>query len=59
MFCDLVGSTALSERLDPEDLRSLMQAYQQTCGVVIERYAERIDCNPVGITHQDRTSSAG
>ena len=30
MFCDLVGSTALSERLDPEDLRGLMQAYQQT-----------------------------
>ena len=42
MFCDLVGSTALSERLDPEDLRSLMQAYQQTCGVVIERYAGHV-----------------
>ena len=28
MFCDLVGSTALSEQLDPEDLRALMQAYQ-------------------------------
>jgi class 3 adenylate cyclase len=38
MFCDLVGSTALAETLDPEDLRSLMQAYQQACGAVIERY---------------------
>jgi class 3 adenylate cyclase len=38
MFCDLVGSTALSERLDPEDLRSLLQAYQQACGAIIERY---------------------
>ena len=38
MFCDLVGSTALSERLDPEDLRDLMQAYQRTCGEVIARY---------------------
>jgi class 3 adenylate cyclase/predicted ATPase len=38
MFCDLVGSTALSETLDPEDLRSLMQAYQQAAGTVIERY---------------------
>ena len=28
MFCDLVGSTALSEQLDPEDLRALVQAYQ-------------------------------
>ncbi len=38
MFCDLVGSTALSEQLDPEDLRDLMQAYQQACGAVVERY---------------------
>ena len=38
MFCDLVGSTALSEKLDPEDLRSLMQGYQKACGSVIERY---------------------
>ena len=38
MFCDLVGSTALSEQLDPEDLRALMQAYQQAAGAVIERY---------------------
>ena len=31
MFCDLVGSTALSERLVPENLRELMHAHQQTC----------------------------
>ena len=38
MFCDLVGSTALSEQLDPEDLRSLMQAYQQAAGGAVARY---------------------
>ena len=38
MFCDLVGSTALAERLDPEQLRDLMQAYQRACGDVIEKY---------------------
>ncbi len=38
MFCDLVGSTALSERLDPEDLRAVMQAYQRSCGEIIARY---------------------
>ena len=27
MFCDLVGSTALSARLDPEDLQELLRAY--------------------------------
>src|SRR5712671_3460541 len=30
MFCDLVGSTALSARLDPEDLRDVMAAYHRT-----------------------------
>ena len=38
MFCDLVGSTELATKLDPEQLRDLMQAYQRACGEVIERY---------------------
>jgi len=38
LFCDLVGSTALSERLDPEDLSGLMRAYRKACTDVIERY---------------------
>ena len=29
MFCDVVGSTPLSERLDPEELRELMRSYQE------------------------------
>src|SRR6201987_4219717 len=37
MFCDLVGSTALSARLDPEDLRAAMGAYHRCCATVIER----------------------
>jgi class 3 adenylate cyclase len=35
MFCDLVGSTALSARLDPEDLRGVMAAYQKCCASLI------------------------
>ena len=35
MFCDLVGSTSLSSRLDPEDLRNLMQMYQDTASAAI------------------------
>jgi class 3 adenylate cyclase/predicted ATPase len=42
MFCDLVGSTALSESLDPEDLRGVLQAYQKACGDVVERYAGHV-----------------
>jgi len=38
MFCDLVGSTALSEQLDPEDLREVMRAYQDTSGAAIARF---------------------
>src|SRR5882672_7331108 len=37
MFCDLVGSTALSQRLDPEQLREIMRAYQQAGGSAIEK----------------------
>lgn len=38
MFVDLVGSTELSGRLDPEDLRELMRAYQSAVVATIERY---------------------
>jgi predicted ATPase/class 3 adenylate cyclase len=37
MFCDLVGSTALSGSLDPEDLRGIIGAYHRCCTEVIER----------------------
>jgi class 3 adenylate cyclase/tetratricopeptide (TPR) repeat protein len=42
LFCDLVGSTALSQVLDPEELRKLMQMYQRACGEVIERYERHV-----------------
>jgi class 3 adenylate cyclase/tetratricopeptide (TPR) repeat protein len=35
MFCDLVGSTALSARLDPEDLREIIGGYHRRCADVI------------------------
>ena len=38
MFCDMVGSTVLSGQLDPEELREVVRAYQQTSAEVIERY---------------------
>src|SRR3954447_14962446 len=38
MFCDLVGSTALSEKLDPEELRDLLHGYRTLCGDIIARY---------------------
>src|SRR5215510_2675236 len=38
MFCDLVDSTRLFSQLDPEDWRDVVQAYQQVCTEVIQRY---------------------
>ncbi|NCF82204.1 MAG: AAA family ATPase [Proteobacteria bacterium] len=38
MFCDLVGSTQLARKLDPEDLRDVTRAYQDACTAVLERY---------------------
>jgi class 3 adenylate cyclase len=38
LFCDLVDSTALSGQLDPEDLREVVRAYQDTCAKVIARF---------------------
>src|SRR6516164_11729979 len=38
MFCDLVGSTELSSRLDPEDLREVIAAYHRAVAGVIGEF---------------------
>ena len=38
MFCDLVESTSLADRHDPEDLRELILAYQNQATEVVKRY---------------------
>src|SRR5262244_485686 len=38
MFCDLVGSTALSGRMDPEDLREIISAYQTCLAETVRRF---------------------
>jgi class 3 adenylate cyclase len=38
LFCDLVGSTALSARMDPEDYRDLVRAYQSVVSATIEGF---------------------
>ncbi|WP_271553242.1 adenylate/guanylate cyclase domain-containing protein [Bradyrhizobium sp. CCBAU 45394] len=38
MFCDLVGSTQLSARLDPEDLRDVIGAYHRAVAEIIARF---------------------
>jgi class 3 adenylate cyclase/tetratricopeptide (TPR) repeat protein len=38
MFCDLVGSTTLSTRMDPEDLCDVIASFQSRCSAAIRRY---------------------
>jgi class 3 adenylate cyclase len=38
LFCDLVDSTELASRLDPEDLREVMRIYQAACADVVCRF---------------------
>lgn len=42
LFCDMVGSTALSARMDPEDVREIIGRYQMVCGEVIARFGGHI-----------------
>jgi class 3 adenylate cyclase len=42
LFCDLVDSTVLASQLDPEDLRAVVRAYQDTCAKVIARFEGHI-----------------
>ena len=38
MFCDLVGSTALATKLDPEDLREIIAEYRDSVAAIIRKY---------------------
>lgn len=38
MFCDLVGSTTISEQLDPEEMARLLTDYRKTCSKVVEYF---------------------
>ncbi len=42
MFCDLVGSTEMSLRMDPEDLRDLMRRYQDVVAGSVVRYGGHV-----------------
>jgi hypothetical protein len=48
MFCDLADSTQLSSRLDPETLREVIRAYQETSVEVILRFEGDISHNTLG-----------
>jgi len=57
MFCDLVGSTALSARLDPEDLRGIITAYHRCCTLLVARHTN-FDRLNAGSTRTGRRSGS-
>src|SRR5262245_19309544 len=42
LFCDLVGSTELSGRLDPEEWQDLVRAYQEATAAVVEKHGGHV-----------------
>ena len=42
MFCDIQGSTALSQQPDPEELRDVIRSYQEVCAGAIGRFEGHI-----------------
>ena len=59
MFCDLVGSTALSVQFDPEELREEIRAYQNAVSGVVARY-DATGCWPISaIRGRMRTTPSG
>ena len=42
LFCDLVGSTALSQNLDPEDIREILRRYQDAVAGSVTRYGGHV-----------------
>jgi class 3 adenylate cyclase len=42
MFCDIVGSTPLAERLDPETVNEVLDGYRELCAASVERYGGTI-----------------
>ena len=47
LFCDLVGSTELAARLDPEDWQEVLRTYQSRAGEVIARHGGHV-ASPTG-----------
>jgi class 3 adenylate cyclase len=43
LFCDVVGSTALGQRSDPEPLRRLMSRYFDQMGMIVERHGGTVE----------------
>jgi hypothetical protein len=53
MFSDLVGSTALSARMDPEDLREVITAYQKCVAETVQASAVKSHPNPTPFRLQE------
>ena len=59
MFCDWVGSTDLAGKLDPEDRREVVRAYQETAVDVIQGYNVLTFSDTMSGTHGRKHVTSG
>jgi class 3 adenylate cyclase len=43
MFCDIIGSTAMADGLDPEEIGDILRDYRRTCTAVVDRFGGCIE----------------
>src|SRR5215471_2671484 len=55
LFCDIVGSTELANRIDPEILEKILHAYEDACAACITRYEGSNDVHKRGSGHIAKT----
>jgi class 3 adenylate cyclase len=59
MFSDLVGSTALSVRMDPEDLREVISSYQKCVAQTVQRFGDFVTATTAIMAICTRVSALG
>ncbi|MGI4881086.1 MAG: adenylate/guanylate cyclase domain-containing protein, partial [Janthinobacterium lividum] len=43
LFCDMIGSTEIADRIDAEDFRDLLMSYRALCGEIVEQHHGKIE----------------
>ena len=59
IFSDLMGSTPLSARMDPEDLREVISSYQKCVAQTVQRFGDFVTATTAIMAIRTRVSALG